>query len=126
MILKDIIFKQKVNKKNENQVLCPLIQIVIIYKKIDNFVFESVSGCLKLNYEEDFIIKDKRINVIKTGTVSIPVKRNIVIYNSHEDAEFIAFLDADAYPDPNWLINCIQYFNKKDIVEVLQKYSERQ
>lgn len=102
----------------------PAVEIVIIFKKIDNFIKESVKYCLKLDYsnfgilllpdeETDFPIKSKKIRIIPTGKLSIPRKRNIALNSLSEETKFVAFIDSDAFPDRLWIKNSMKYFNRK-------------
>ncbi|MBN2534390.1 MAG: glycosyltransferase [Spirochaetales bacterium] len=105
------------------------IDIIIIFKSIDEYLKECVIHCLKLDYRNftiillpdekcDFPVKDERIKIIPTGKATIPVKRNIGIRNVPAHAKLIAFIDSDAFPTVDWLKNCIKYFEDPDIYAV--------
>lgn len=101
--------------------------IIIPFISLNNYVFECIEHCLKLNYSNfelvllpDNEIKlpsgldNKKIKIIPTGDEIIAKKRNIGI--KHSNADFYAFIDSDAYPIKDWLKNAIEIFPKsKDI-----------
>jgi cellulose synthase/poly-beta-1,6-N-acetylglucosamine synthase-like glycosyltransferase len=102
----------------------PPVEIVIIFKKLDNFIIESVKYCLKIDYSNfdillfpdedmDFPIKSKKIRIIPTGKLSIPKKRNIALNSLSEKTKFVAFIDSDAFPDRLWIKNSMKYFNRE-------------
>jgi glycosyltransferase involved in cell wall biosynthesis len=91
-----------------------------VYKLTSDF-YESVEKCLKLEYPNFEIMigvdsgvtlkyKSKKIKILKTNSKNTgpAEKRDIGIVKSK--AEFIAFLDDDSYPDPNWLNKAIKIF----------------
>jgi len=107
----------------------PFIEIHIPYKKTEDFVLESVRGCLELDYpdfgilllpdeETEFRIKDKRIRVIPTNGGNIPKKRNVGIINCSKKAKVVAYIDSDAYPNKDWLKNSLEYFEKPEVIGV--------
>jgi GT2 family glycosyltransferase len=57
---------------------------------------------------------DARLHVIPSGPVLPNRKRQIAAEAS--TAEILAFIDDDAYPDPNWLTNAVRHFADPDVV----------
>lgn len=108
----------------------PLIIIAIIFKDLcTDFIRETIYNCLKINYRNYFIylfpdseidlsIKNKKIKIFPTGKTSIPKKRNMAIKQIPNNTDFIAFIDADASPEKNWLKNAIRHFSNSKIVAV--------
>ena len=101
-----------------------LITIIIPCKEIDSYVKECIEYCKQLNYEfyEVILLPDytstemKAVKVIPTGPITPGAKRNIGIANSK--GALCAFLDSDAYPREDWLLNATKYFEDPDIVAV--------
>ena len=102
----------------------PLFAIIVPFKNLNSFVFECIEHCLKQTIEdfELILLPDKpiemqlllerfgkkalkKIKCIPTGSNIaygiISAKRNIGIENTK--AEFLAFIDSDAYPQSQWL-----------------------
>lgn len=107
----------------------PFIEVAVVYKEVDSFVLECVQHCLDINYpnygilllpdtDTSFPIEDSRIRVIPTGKVSIPVKRNAAIEHATQHARYLAYIDSDAYPRPNWLRNAVTYFDDESVIVV--------
>jgi CDP-glycerol glycerophosphotransferase len=94
----------------------PLISIIIPCKEIDSYAKECVEYCKQLNYEsyevvllpDDTSAEIEDVKVISTGPITPGAKRNIGISNSN--GELCAFIDSDAYPRKDWLINAKKYF----------------
>ncbi len=105
----------------------PKISIVIPTRDIDPMVAECVRKCHELNYS-NFDIKlvpDSRVDIellqptsriIPSGPIGPAEKRNMGAADS--DAEIIAFIDGDAYPDYDWLRNAVPYFADDDVTAV--------
>ncbi|RLF20241.1 MAG: hypothetical protein DRM97_07835, partial [Thermoprotei archaeon] len=106
----------------------PLVTIVIPCKNIDKYTKECVRECLKLNYPNYEIIvlpdrennatefKTSLVKIVGTGAVTPGAKRNIAM--KHAKGELIAYIDSDAYPKKNWLLNTIKYFDKDQVAAV--------
>ena len=96
----------------------PPVAIVIPFIEWNDFVAESVQGCGRLAYENfqivlvpneadgipEEITADSRTSVVASEVSNISRKRNVGMKHC-PDAEFYAFIDSDAYPDPQWLAN---------------------
>lgn len=115
-------------KKNttENK---PFVSIIIpLYVICDRF-FLDLSLFDKLNYTnyEIIIVSDKEVVVPKLkSTVRLLIthqkttgpaeKRDLAIEQAK--GEICAFIDDDAYPDPNWIKNAVAWFSNPEIVAV--------
>ncbi len=109
----------------------PLIDIVVVVKEENKYLFECLDKCLKLDYT-NYIIrifpdnkpsqrlieykKQSRLIIKPTGPKNIPEKRNIAVKET--TSEYIAFIDSDAFPDKNWLKNAVPLFKNKKILAV--------
>ncbi len=96
--------------------------IIIPFRELDDYTRESVKHCLKLKgiYEiillPDEKIKEKfpkKVKVIPTGAVKPGIKRNMASREAKYD--YLAFIDSDAYPDKNWLVNSEKYFKNPKV-----------
>ncbi len=101
----------------------PPVTIAIPVKYWNQWVIESVQGCLKLDYPSFEVwllpdhpppaeyqrqldaLQDPRIKVVYTGPMITPRQRNVAIEKSPTD--IIAFTDSDAYPQPDWLSKAV-------------------
>ncbi|MCZ7355913.1 MAG: glycosyltransferase [Candidatus Methanoperedens sp.] len=100
------------------------ISIIIPCNDVDALTLECIHECMELDYEnfEIIVLPDNGSNsiddvkIISTGGVSPGRKRNIGLKNS--TGEFLAFIDSDAYPRKDWLINAVKYFACPDIAAV--------
>lgn len=103
-----------------------LVSIVIPVKTINDFVRESLGFIRQLNYSdyEVLIFPDSNekkesfpgTRVIPTGPVGPAEKRDLAI--KYAKGEILAFLDDDAYPDPDWLNRAIEHFNNPQVAAV--------
>ena len=105
----------------------PGISIVIPTREVDPMVEECLRKCRDLDYSNFDIklIPDSAATVelepagsavIPSGPVGPAVKRNMGAAAS--DADIIAFIDADAWPDFNWLKNVVPYFQDENVAAV--------
>jgi len=102
----------------------PFVSIIIPCKNIDKYAKECVEYCKQLNYEnyEIFLLPDETsqkmegVKIISTGSVSPGTKRNIGVADSA--GEICAFIDSDAYPRRDWLVNAIRYFEDSRVAAV--------
>jgi cellulose synthase/poly-beta-1,6-N-acetylglucosamine synthase-like glycosyltransferase len=99
-----------------------LVSIIIPCKNIDDYTKECIEYCKRLDNVpfEILLLPDyvpteviEGVTIIATGSVSPGTKRNIGVKNS--DGEFCAFIDNDAYPRRDWLINALKYFENSDV-----------
>ncbi len=105
----------------------PKVSIVIPAMTIDTMIEESIRKCNELNYS-NFDIKivtdypevldllQEGSRILASGPIGPAEKRNIGAADS--DAEIIALIDGDAYPDYNWLKNAIAYFEDDEVAAV--------
>ncbi|MCG2796577.1 MAG: glycosyltransferase [Actinomycetia bacterium] len=105
----------------------PRISIVIPTREVDPMAEECLRKCHELNYSNFDIklIPDSKATVepapsgsavIPSGPVGPAAKRNMGAAAS--DAEVIAFIDSDAWPDFNWLKNVVPYFEDETVAAV--------
>ena len=103
----------------------PMISIVIPCKRINDYIKESVSYILNLNYNnfEILIFPDTASNenfektrIIPTGKIGPAQKRNLAL--KYAKGEILAFLDDDAYPKKDWLLNAVEHFKNPKIAAV--------
>ena len=105
----------------------PSVSIVVPTRGLDAFTGECLRRCEEMDYGNYDIklIPDEpvdegglppRTEVLSSGPVGPSVKRNMGVEAS--DAEIIAFIDSDAWPDPEWLRNAVPYFEDEDIAAV--------
>ncbi len=100
------------------------VSIIIPCKIVDDTTRECLEHCLDLDYDDlDIIvlpdelptqkILNKKIQIIATGNVKPAVKRNIGMKKAV--GTFIASIDSDAYPHPDWLKNAVKYFDDQNV-----------
>ena len=109
----------------------PFVSIIIPCREFDKFTRECIKHCLDLNYSNYEIIvlpdnapndkdikkaKSRRLRIIPTQVVFPAVKRNIGMKKAK--GKIYAFIDADAYPDKDWLKNAIKYLKRNDVALV--------
>ncbi|MCL5067178.1 MAG: glycosyltransferase [Thaumarchaeota archaeon] len=92
----------------------PFVSIIVPCRAVDEFARECVSHCRTLEYEnfEIILLPDdfaalEGASVVATGSVSPGRKRNIGA--SVAKGEILAYIDADAYPRPDWLGSAVNY-----------------
>lgn len=102
----------------------PKLSIIIPVKEFNQNLDECVKRCLELDYPDyeviilpDFSIElPCDIRVIPTGVKGPSEKRNIGI--SEATGEVVAFLDDDAYPSRDWLMNAVKNFSDEEVAAV--------
>ena len=101
--------------------------IIIPVKEINDYLRESITHLLALDYnnyeililpnedspslEPEFL--DERVKIIASGVVSPAIKRDMGAEQAKY--EYLAFLDDDAYPTPEWLKVAEKTFAKKNM-----------
>ncbi len=98
----------------------PKVTIVMPVIAINDYVLESVPKMLKLNWPnfEILIYTDKpdkkhkwpKTRIIASGKVGPAEKRDLSLKDAK--GEIVAFLDDDAYPEPDWLEKMIHCFHE--------------
>ncbi len=105
----------------------PRVSIVIPTRHIDSMVEECIRKCRELNYSnfdikvvtdkhEDRELPGPGIRMIPSGSIGPAEKRNMGVADS--DAEIVAFIDGDAFPDYDWLKNGVAYFEEREVAAV--------
>lgn len=106
------------------------VSVIIPLKIPDENIEQCITTCLDQNYDnfEIIILPDKihgylktldsnpRIDIIPTGSVNPSVKRNIGAKAA--TGQLLAFLDDDAFPEPDWLSNGARHFFDNNIAAV--------
>lgn len=101
------------------------VSIVIPTKDINNYIKESISHILNLDYRNfeiivlpDFEIKEifEKTKIVPTGKIGPAEKRNMAI--KFTSGEILAFLDDDAYPQRDWLSKAVAYFRYSNVAAV--------
>ncbi len=102
----------------------PKVSIIIPVIAINDYIRESVPEILKLDwpYYEILIFPDKedkkhswpKTQIIASGKVGPAEKRDLAL--KYATGEILAFLDDDAYPEPDWLKKMIHCFVDDDKV----------
>ncbi|MDD5044253.1 MAG: glycosyltransferase [Candidatus Omnitrophica bacterium] len=103
------------------------VSIIITCKKFSANLKESIRKCRELDpsgpdYEilvfpdEGFDIEGPKTRVIPTGSVLPAEKRDLALKEAK--GEILAFLDDDAYPAKDWLVNATRHFKNEDIAAV--------
>lgn len=101
------------------------VAIIIPSRNINDYLKEAVSRVLELDREnfEILVLPDEKTEeifpktkIIPTGKVGPAEKRNLAL--DYTDAEILAFLDDDSYPDKDWLKNAINILTDEKIAAV--------
>ena len=100
-----------------------MVSIIVPCRIVDSYVDECLKHCLELDYPryEVLLLPDSmaagswedRVKVISTGAVPPSVKRNVGVKSS--EGSILAFLDSDAYPDREWLLRAVKYFEDESV-----------
>ncbi|MBN2167885.1 MAG: glycosyltransferase [Actinobacteria bacterium] len=105
----------------------PKVSIIIPTRAIDPMVEECLERCAELNYSnydiklitdfpEERELPQPGSRIIASGPVGPATKRNMGVADS--DAEIIAFIDSDAWPEYDWLRNSIAYLEDQEVAAV--------
>ncbi len=108
----------------------PQVTVAICARNAAGTIRETIEGCLALNYSGlDIVVVDDGsvdntpaiaseypVRLIRTVHGGLSRARNVALRSSN--AEYIAYIDADAYPDPDWLKYIISEFRRKNYVGV--------
>ncbi|MFH1856949.1 MAG: glycosyltransferase [Candidatus Omnitrophota bacterium] len=104
----------------------PFVSIIIPIAKPNELLEKNLRACLELDYpdyeiivlpdEEGFIFPSEKVKIIPTGKVFPSEKRDLAIKQAK--GEIIAFLDDDAIPVRDWLINAVKCFDKEEVAAV--------
>ena len=103
----------------------PRVSIIIAAKDFNHYAQEAIERCRNLNYPDFEIIflpdppcqiPYEEVKVVPTGPVVPSKKRDLGVAAS--SGQIIAFLDDDAYPVRDWLMNAARYFNDPDIAAI--------
>ncbi|MBU1043316.1 MAG: glycosyltransferase [Candidatus Omnitrophica bacterium] len=104
------------------------VAIIIPVKYFNLNLEKAIQECLKLDYANfellvfpdeinaGFIPFEGKIRIIPTGNMGPALKRDLAL--EHSKADIFAFLDDDAYPEPNWLNKAVKHFKQQEIAAV--------
>ena len=98
----------------------PLVSIIVPCKSVDEFTKQCVAACRGLDYDrlEVIVISDspgevEGGKVIVTGAISPGKKRNIG--GQSAEGEVLAYIDSDAYPDPQWISRGVAHLTNEGV-----------
>lgn len=103
----------------------PKFSVIIPVRNINDFLKENISYLQKINYSEFevLIITDSmeeydfggssKFRIIESGPKGPGEKRNIGA--KYSTGDILVFLDDDAYPTPDWLINAAKVFEDPEV-----------
>ena len=105
----------------------PKVSIIIPTRTISLYLKESIPYLKKLVYEpyDVLILTDdmetyaglpKNFKIIPTGNVGPAEKRNLSL--KYALCDMLAFLDDDAFPEPDWLANAVKGFSDPNVCAV--------
>ncbi|OQX78938.1 MAG: hypothetical protein B6D56_08075 [Candidatus Omnitrophica bacterium 4484_70.1] len=104
------------------------VSIIIPIKEFDTYAKECIRKCESLDYDNfeiillpDFALENipkfkKELKIIPTGKILPGLKRNIGV--NHAEGVICAFIDADAFPDRNWIRKAIVFLEDENIAAV--------
>ena len=115
-------------RRNNNRM--PGFSIIIPVKEINDYLRESIPYLLALDYEDYEVLilpnvepvsleskfVDERLKIIASGAVSPAIKRDMGAEQSK--FEYLAFLDDDAYPPPEWLQVAEKTLSDKNVAAI--------
>lgn len=104
----------------------PKVSIIIPVKKINDYIHESMDHLLELDYpsfevlifpdEKDKIHSWPKTKIIPSGNVGPAEKRDLAL--KYATGKILAFLDDDAYPQPDWLKKMVPLFRDGKVAGV--------
>lgn len=117
-------------KRKEEKVKELSVAIIIPVKYFNFNLKKAIEECLKLDYEKFEVLvfpdeagdgfkqfeSEQRVRVIRTGSIGPAEKRDLAL--KHSKSEIFAFLDDDAYPEPDWLKNAVKHFAYPEVAAV--------
>ncbi|MFH2138259.1 MAG: glycosyltransferase [Candidatus Omnitrophota bacterium] len=104
------------------------VAIIIPVKYFNPKLKKAIQECLNLDYpsfevlvfpdetSDGFIPFEGKIKIIPSGNMGPALKRDMAL--AHSKADIFAFLDDDAYPEPDWLKNAVKHFKKSEVAAV--------
>ncbi|MBU4299209.1 glycosyltransferase [Patescibacteria group bacterium] len=102
-----------------------VVSIIIPVKEINDYIRESISHILNLDYESYEILvlpdiesgeKFEKTKIIPTGRIGPAEKRDLGAKRAQ--GEILAFLDDDGYPRRDWLKNAVSLFKNQETAAV--------
>jgi GT2 family glycosyltransferase len=101
----------------------PAVSVIIPFRAQTPFLQECLAHLERQTYrdfdiylvpDEPLTHADSRLHVLASGAVLPNRKRQVAAEAT--SAEILAFIDDDAYPDPDWLANAVRHFADPNVV----------
>lgn len=105
----------------------PKVSIIIPVREINAFILESLPHYANLNWTNyeilifpDVLPQEKytwpKTKIIASGKVGPAEKRDLAL--QYAKGDFLAFIDDDAFPSPEWLVTALPNFTDMGVVAV--------
>lgn len=103
--------------------MTPAVTVIIPFKRAGPYLDECLAHLERQTFrsfdvylvpDDQFTRRGSLVRVIPTGTVLPNRKRQIAA--AATTAELVAFIDDDAYPDPEWLASAVRHFSDPNVV----------
>lgn len=103
------------------------VSVIIPLKRINENLRECLAALRKQKFQEFdvYVVTDEpealqceglRVHLLSSGNVPPNIKRMMAAEQSN--AEIVALIDDDAYPDPLWLERALEHFKNDDVAAV--------
>ena len=98
------------------------VSIIIPVKEVNDYIRQAMEHYARMDYNdfEILIFPDHasdeefpKTRIIPSGEVGPADKRDMAL--QYAEGEIFAFIDDDAYPREDWLINAVKYFENPDV-----------
>jgi GT2 family glycosyltransferase len=103
----------------------PIFSVIIIGKSVNSYLIECLQELSASNFKnfETLVVLDKKPQKIDFSSVKFlfldkgpAEKRDFAA--SFAKGDYLAFIDDDAYPSPDWLKHALRFFSDKDTAAV--------
>jgi GT2 family glycosyltransferase len=101
----------------------PSISVIVPFVKAGSYLTECLAYLERQTYrdfdiylvpDEALTLMGPRVHIVPSGAVLPNRKRQVAAEAT--SAEILAFIDDDAYPDPEWLANAVRHFDDPNVV----------
>ncbi len=98
------------------------VSIIIPVREVNDYIREAMEYYSRIEYDNFEILifpdyesteKFPKTRIIPSGEVGPAEKRDLSL--KYAEGELFAFIDDDAYPREDWLINAVKYFDDPDV-----------